>query len=64
MKVYKEKFLEALNKMKDKGVIDTGHYAFLKSKIEETNDVVVLERLYYVTSYFIDFYEEENYEKK
>lgn len=52
----KEEILKGLNKLKDKGVIDTEKYVFLKKKVEKRNDVTVLEELHRVTSYLVYFY--------
>ena len=62
MTTIKEEILEELNELKDIGVIDTERYMFLKSKAEKTDDVTTLERLHYLTSYFISFYKEKKSE--
>lgn len=58
METIKEEIFKELNLLKDNGFIDTEQYIFFKSKAENTVDVTVLERLHYITSYFVNFYKE------
>ena len=62
MATIKEEIFEELNKLKNMGVIDIEQYTFLKSNAEKTTDVTALERLHYLTSYFISFYKEKKSE--
>jgi len=57
----KEELLKDLYVLKDKGVIDEEHFAFLKRKVKDTDDVAVLEGLYHLV---VGFYKEKTTNKE